>query len=174
MKKFILVTTTLILASSITFAQETKSEEAMEKRSWLKFGVNLGVPVGNASNASSFAAGVELKAQFMQTEHFGLGLGTGYTNYFPKSGATNFGVVPAALFLRVYPASKGFFAGTDIGYGFVTYSGAKGGFYLKPQLGYHNYSWNVFAYYDNVFRSTVDGGDIGNVGIGATYNIRFK
>ena len=137
-------------------------------------GVDLGVLVGNASKVSSFVAGIELKAQFMQTEHVGLGLATGYSNYFAKSGYKNFGVVPLGPFLRLYPQSKGFFAGVDAGYGFITVADAKGGFYLKLPLGYHNYQWNVFGYFDNVFRNTSDGGNIGNVGIGATYNIRFK
>ncbi|MEI9955328.1 MAG: hypothetical protein WDM90_03245 [Ferruginibacter sp.] len=45
--------------------------------------------------------------------------------------------------------------------------------YVKPQLGYHNYAWNLFAFYNQVFRNS---GyiDIQTVGVAATYNIRFK
>ena len=132
------------------------------------------MPVGNISDYSSFTAGLELKGQFLETPHLGIGLTTGYNHYFAKSGYSDFGTVPLGAFIRVYPQSKGFFAGLDLGYSIVTgYDGAVGGFYLKPQLGYHNYNWNFFAYYNNVFRGSADGGDIGSVGLGATYNIRF-
>lgn len=143
--------------------------------SWLKLGANVGVPVGNVSNYSSFTAGLELKGQVLETNYLGLGLTTGYNHYFGKNGVKDFGTIPLGAFLRLYPQSKGFFFGTDLGYSIVTgYDNAKGGFYLKPQLGYHNYDWNVFAFYNNIFRSDVNGGSIGSVGVGATYNIRFS
>ena len=83
--------------------------------------------------------------------------------------------MPFGAFVRYYPASSGFFAGLDGGYSFVTNAnGANGGAYFKPQLGYHNYSWNYFAYYNTILRNDTKGGNINNVGIGATYNIRFK
>lgn len=173
MKKLFFAAIIILIGANATYAQSQK-EENLERRSWLKFGIDLGVPVGNASDVSSFVAGLELKGQLMETEHVGFGLTAAYENYFAKSGFNNFGVVPLGAFLRLYPARQGFFAGVDAGYGIVTYSHATGGFFVKPQLGYHNYNWNVFGYYDNVFRSTSDGGNIGNVGIGATYNIRSK
>jgi|SRR5690348_1994450 len=170
--KTLIITIGLTLMSSVLFAQS--KEEAMEKTSWLKFGADVGVPVGKASNYSSFVAGLELKGQLMEAEHVGLGLTAGYENYFAKSGFRNVGIVPLGGFVRLYPERTGFFAGLDAGYGIITVANAGGGLFLKPQLGYHNYNWNVFAYYDNVFRNTSDGGGIGNVGLGATYNIRFK
>ena len=145
------------------------------RNSWLKLGANIGVPVGNVSNYSSWMAGLELKGQFLETDFLGIGLTTGYNHYFGKNGFDGFGTIPLGAFLRLYPESKGFFFGADLGYSIVTgYEDAKGGFYIKPQLGYHNYDWNLFAYYNNIFRSDINGGDIGSAGIGATYNIRFS
>ncbi|MBS1565329.1 MAG: hypothetical protein JST39_13130 [Bacteroidetes bacterium] len=150
-----------------------QSTTVTPRNSWFKLGVNLGVPVGKTSDYSNFTAGLELKGQVLETNNIGIGIGTGYNHFFAKDGLKDFGIIPLDAFIRVYPESKGFFLGTDAGYGFITgISGATGGFNIKPQLGYHNYSWNVFGYYDGVLRSSTDGGTISSVGIGATYNIR--
>jgi len=173
MNKILVISTAAILFVAVKV--KAQSTEITPRNSWLKLGANLGVPVGNVSNYSSFTAGLELKGQVLETDNFGFGLTTGYNHYFGKNGYSGFGSVPLGVFFRVYPQSKGFFLGTDLGYSFITgIDGAKGGFYVKPQLGYHNYDWNVFAYYNDIVRSMENGGSIGSVGIGATYNIRFS
>jgi len=173
MKKSLL-TAAIVLASVCAFAQDPETE-ITSKNSWLKAGISAGIPVGDADDYSSFVLGLDLKGQLMSTPHLGIGLTTGYNHFFAKDGIEDFGTVPVGAFIRVYPKSKGFFAGTDAGYSFVTgIDGADGGFYVKPQVGYHNYSWNVFGFYNGVFRSETSGGSIQHVGIGATYNIRFN
>jgi hypothetical protein len=173
MKKII-----MIFSAAILFAAgqaKAQSTEVTPRNSWLKAGLNVGVPVGNASHYSNFLAGLELKGQVLETNHIGLGLTTGYNHYFGKDGFDGFCMIPLGAFIRVYPQSQGFFIGTDLGYSFITgVDGAKGGFYIKPQLGYHNYNWNVFAFYNDVIRSDNNGGSIASVGLGATYNIRFS
>ena len=154
---------------------QTNGTDITKRNSWLKVGANIGVPVGNASNYSAVAAGIELKGQLMETNNLGIGLTTGYNHFFPKSGYKGFGTLPLGAFIRVYPQSKGFFAGLDGGYSFVTeLANATGGIYVRPQLGYHNFDWNVFGFYNNIFRSDINGGGIGTLGIGATYNFRFN
>jgi hypothetical protein len=167
---------TVLAVCSIGFARAQNGQtEITPRNSWLKLGANMGAPVGNVSEYAGFTAGLELKGQLMETPHFGLGLTTGYNHFFGKNDFKDFGTIPAGAFIRVYPQKEGFFAGLDGGYSFVTeVDNAKGGGYLRPQLGYHNYNWNIFGYYNNIFRSDLNGGDIGSVGIGATYNIRFR
>lgn len=173
MKKLILATAIVFTAFG-AFAQETPTE-ITSKNSWLKAGLSAGVPVGDLSDVSSFVLGLDLKGQLMSTPHLGIGLTTGYNHFFMKDDFESFGTVPVGGFIRVYPQAKGFFAGTDLGYSFLTNANdADGGFYVKPQIGYHNYSWNLFGYYNGIFRSDNSGGNIQHVGIGATYNIRFK
>lgn len=172
-KKFFVVSAAALLLAAVKV--NAQSTEITPRNSWLKLGANVGVPVGNVSNYSGFTAGLELKGQVLETDYLGLGLTTGYDHYFGKNGYSGFGTIPLGAFLRVYPQRKGFFIGTDIGYSFITgIDGAKGGFYVKPQLGYHNYDWNIFGYYNDIIRSNENGGSIGSVGIGATYNIRFS
>jgi hypothetical protein len=158
---------------ALSQAMAQKTDEVTKKNSWLKAGVNIGVPVGDVSNFTSFAAGVDLSGQYMASKNFGIGIASGYTQFFAKSGYNSFGTIPLGLLLRYYPQYKGFFAGADVGYTFVTTSGATGGMYVKPQLGYHNYDWNLFAFYNQVFRNSGNI-DIQTVGVAATYNIRFK
>lgn len=165
---------TAVMLSAMAVNAQQQPAEITTRNSWLKFGGNVGIPVGNASDVSNFTAGVELKGQLMQTSHVGLGLTTGYNHFFPKENYNGFGIIPVGAFARFYAKSTGFFAGLDGGYSIVTGQGSpKGGAYVRPQLGYHNYDWNVFGFYNNVFRSNTNGGNIESVGIGATYNIRF-
>ncbi len=168
--------------------------QSSDMTNMLKVGINGGaaVPTENASAA----LGVEVAYQNLVTPGFGLGIATGYSHYFGRentvSGVTidnnDFGVVPVAAMVRVYPKQTGFYLGTDLGYGFIT--GDKrvssttgvtterpdGGFYIKPEIGYHNRDWNFAVQYQKVF--TGDEGSIGDqkfnagaLGVGVSYNI---
>lgn len=168
------------------------SAQSLSMKNMLKVGANAGVavPKGNASAA----LGVDVAYQNLVTPGFGLGIATGYTHYFGKEATINnvkvnnndFGVIPVAALVRIYPKKTGFYLGTDLGYGFITGNGkvAKdipaerpdGGFYIKPEIGYHNNDWNFSLQYQKVF--TGDEGKIanqkynaGNIGLGVSYNI---
>ncbi|MGC4056720.1 MAG: hypothetical protein QM743_01160 [Chitinophagaceae bacterium] len=176
MKRIMLICSSLILGTGAVSAQ-TNSEpnsEITKRNSWLKVGLNAGMPLGDASDWSNFTGGVDVSGQFMVTNHFGLGLSTGYNHFFAKAPFSDFGTIPANLLLRYYPKEKGFFAGVDGGYTFYTnVTGETGGFNVKPELGYHNYNWNFYAYYNHIFGSAPMI-DIQTVGIAASYNIRFR
>lgn len=154
-----------------------------EGTNWLKVGVHAGIPVGDANDTSTFALGADVKYQFLNLNSFGIGVATGYTHYFGEDlefqiGDTpviiepgDTGVIPVAALFRYYPTHN-FFVGTDLGYAFVTGDVAdavdtSGGFYYRPEVGYHNDNWNIFAYYAGV------SGDYApaNAGIGINYNI---
>lgn len=170
MKKVILVFA--LLVAGTTFAQNVDIDKVTSNNSWLKIGLNSGIPVSDAGDASSFTLGLDLKGQFLVTPNFGIGVATGYTHFFAKDGGEDFGIVPVAGFARYYFQQKGLFVGTDFGYGFLTnIDNNSGGLYLNPQIGYHNDDWNFFAYYQNTFAE--NDLDIQVVGIGATYNLRF-
>ncbi len=136
--------------------------------------------------------------QNLVTPHFGLGVATGYQHHFAKENDINgtkldnnsFGVVPVAALVRYYPKAEGIYIGTDLGYGVVTgdervaansnVARPDGGFYLKPEVGYHNRNWNIFAHYSKVFtgdKGTINVGNAsqkyntGIIGVGLAYNI---
>lgn len=174
MKK-IIFSLMLVMVLFATYAQNARG---IEDNSRLKLGLNMGVPVGQMGDYNSIALGFEVAGQFLRTDYFGLGVVTGYTQYFKKSkergGGYDFGSIPLGLMLRFYPKSMGFFAGLDTGYTFVTTEiEDDGGFYVRPQVGYHNNDWNIFAFYNQVFNPE-PWVTIQTIGLAATYNIRFK
>lgn len=149
------------------------AEGKAQGTNWLKAGVNVGIPVGDVSKTYSFVLGADLKYQFLGIDSFGFGVSTGYTNFFGKKieGTTvtvpDFGFVPLAGLFRYY-ATKNFFLGTDLGYGFNTVKNGKGGFYYRPEIGYHNKAWNIFAFYQGISLNKISPA---SVGIGINYNI---
>lgn len=168
MKKLILLFTLLIAGT--TFAQNQEVDFNSDN-SWLKIGLNTGLPVGDIDDFSSFSVGLDLRGQYLVTPHFGIGVATGYNHLFGKDGFDDFGIVPLAGFARYYFKPKGLFIGADFGYGYLTNVDIDGGLYVNPQIGYHNRDWNFYAYYQNTFAE--NDFDIQVVGIGATYNLRF-
>lgn len=168
MKKLSLL---FMLIAGFTFT----SAQVGEGTNWLKLGIHAGIPTSGASDYSNFALGVDAKYQFLSVDSFGIGLAAGYTNYFGKEYTNkvgkkekkDFGVVPVAALFRYYP-TQNFFVGTDLGYGFITgRDGSKGGFYYRPEVGYHSNDWNIFLYYAGVSDKT----NVANFGLGFNYNI---
>ncbi len=164
------------------------SAQSADMRNMLKVGVNGGIAVP-AENAGG-TVGVDLSYQNLVTPGFGLGIATGYSHFFGRENGTidnnDFGVVPVAALIRVYPKQTGFYLGTDLGYGFIVGDDKvaannaaerpDGGFYIKPEIGYHNKDWNFSLHYQKTF--TGDKGQIGDqkynagaIGVGLGYNI---
>jgi hypothetical protein len=174
MKKVFLFMIAGLLTGSV-FAQQTNSE-ITKKNAWIKAGIGLGAPVGKLADQSNFALTADVKGQFLSTPHWGVGVATGYTHYFPKTGAENFGSIPVGGFVRYYPARTGVFVGSDVGYSFQTgsHDNSNGGVYVRPQVGYHNRLWNFYGYYNGIFRSMDRGDHLQHVGVGVAYNIMFN
>jgi hypothetical protein len=164
------------------------SAQSAQMNNMIKVGANAGLAV--PSDNVSASVGVDVAYQNLITPGFGLGIATGYTHYFGKSANgydnNDVGVVPVGALIRIYPKQTGFYFGTDLGYGFLvgddkvatnsTVDRPDGGFYIKPEIGYHNRSWNFFVQYQKVFVG--DKGDlpnqdynVGNIGVGFSYNI---
>lgn len=177
MKRLILMSAIAAVATAAQAQDNTttapQNTEITSKNAWLKVGINAGLPVGDASSISILTIGADIRGQFMSTRHFGLGLATGYNHYFGDDPVPDFGAIPLALMLRYYPKAQGIFVGGDIGYSFFTnVPGLTGGFTVKPQIGYHNYDWNFFAFYNHIFTAS-PADDVQSVGVTAAYNVRF-
>lgn len=164
------------------------SAQSVSMNNMIKVGATAGIAV--PSENLSAAVGVDVAYQNLITPGFGLGIATGYTHYFAtdNNGYKNndVGVVPVAALFRIYPKKTGFYFGADLGYGFLvgddkvasnyTEDRPDGGFYLKPEIGYHNRDWNFFLQYQKVFTGTkgnVANQDynVGSIGAGFSYNI---
>ncbi|WP_234111605.1 MULTISPECIES: hypothetical protein [Chryseobacterium] len=181
-----------ILATALISAGLLSAQNA-DMTNMLKIGANVGLAVP-AENASA-NLGFDLSYQNLVTPGFGLGIATGYSHFFGRDNSVDgvtiknndFGVVPLAALIRIYPKQYGFYFGTDLGYGFIV--GDKkvasnlgspdrpdGGFYIKPEIGYHNQDWNFALQYQKTFTGST--GEIGSqkysagaLGVGIGYNI---
>ncbi len=154
----------------IFYGQNT---EITPDNSWFKLGVTAGMPVGDTSDFSTFALGADVRGQYLVNPNFGIGIASGYHHFFGKDEVDDFGMIPLAAFGRYYFDEAGWFIGLDVGYGFLTnVENNSGGLYLNPQLGYNTYHWNFYLYYQHA--ETENSTKIQTVGLGVTYNIRFK
>jgi hypothetical protein len=175
MKGFMVSALALCMITGATAQNTPEHKDNLNSRtSWLKAGVSAGIPVGNTAAYSSFTAGAIVNAQMMANPHLGLGLTSGYSHYFGKNGGQDFGAIPLGALVRYYAHEPGLLAGTDLGYTFTTnIPGSTGGFYVKPQLGWNNYDWNIYGFYNHVFANKGIG-DLQSLGLAVTYNIRFN
>jgi len=101
-------------------------------------GVNFGLPVGDASDISSFTLGGEAQGEYKFNSAGSLVFTSGYTHFFGKDLGlgvkVNYGAVPVLAGARYYPSKK-FFGGAQEGYAFFTGDASDGGFAYKPQIG---------------------------------------
>lgn len=170
MKKAVLVLATLFFGFGQ--AQEISNVEITPKNSWFKAGLTTGLPMGDSKDFASFNLGVDVRAQYLFNPHFGIGFASGYNHFFGKDDFDDFGVIPLAAFARYYFQKEGLFIGTDLGFGYLTnVEDNTGGLYFNPQIGYHNEDWNFYGFYQNTFSENAN---IRSLGVGVTYNIRFK
>lgn len=166
MKKQILFLTIAIFTIYYSNAQ-------LKGTNWLKAGVNFGIPIADTANSSNFVAGIDLKYQFLGINSFGFGVATGYSNYFGKKNLktsekySDFSFIPVAGLLRYYVTNR-FFMGGDVGYAFSTAKNTSNGFYYRPEIGYHNKAWNIYAFYQGV---SLEKTSPASIGIGINYNI---
>src|SRR5690606_41200611 len=132
MKKIVLV----LSLFTATFAFSQENIEIIPDNAWFKAGVKVGVPIGDVADFSSVTAGVDFRGQYLVNPNFGIGIASGYSHFFGKDGADDFGLIPLAGFARYYPQTEGIFFGADFGYGFLTnVENIDGGLYLNPQIG---------------------------------------
>ncbi|MFT3901634.1 MAG: hypothetical protein QM727_00520 [Niabella sp.] len=188
----------LALGAVLMVANGYAHAQYVSMKNTLKVEALGGVAVPSNNAAANIGVGVAY--QNLVTRHLGVGIATGYSHFIGQKNTVggvkldnnDFGVVPVAALVRYYPQSKGVYVGTDLGYGFitgkenVTTSGSynaempTGGFYLKPEIGYHNRHWNFFAHYAKVFTGSDGKVKVGNdsqkfsagsIGVGVAYNI---
>lgn len=166
----------LVVISISTYSNaQVDLNQADETNTWLKVGLNTAVPVSDFSRTNSFGFGVDVSLQFLETKSSGIGVKVGYLHYLGKGSNANVGILPLALMFRYYPESFGWFGGLELGYAFINgMDNTSGGIFVRPQLGLHYDFWNFFVYYDLIVTDESNVADLQSLGVGATYNIRFK
>ncbi|WP_300671918.1 outer membrane beta-barrel protein [Soonwooa sp.] len=148
---------------------------AMNAQSGFKLGANIGLPVGDASNTSSFTAGVDASYLWPIATDFNLGLASGYNIYFGKDVDTGYGTIKMPNLNIVPIAASGQYRFTpefsltvDLGYAFAFADGnSDGGFYYAPKAAYHFGPSEVNLSYRGISQN---GGNGGSVNLGYAYS----
>ena len=93
----------------ILFSAYTSNAQDTSYQNMIKVGLNGGASLPMENAAAS--VGVDLGYQHLVTPGFGVGIMTGYNQYFGREndGIENndFGVIPVAALLRFYPKQTG-------------------------------------------------------------------
>ncbi len=131
-----------------------------------KGGVHIGLPVGDFSDFTSFAAGADLSYTWEVADNFTAGVATGYSAFFGKDGGDGFGFIPLAG-TASYKVSDNIFLGADLGYGLgVNPSGFDGGFLYQPKIGYAAEKFDVYAGYRGLSNNGVT---LASINLGFSY-----
>ena len=115
----------------------------LQAQEGFRAGINVALPVGDASDVSSFSLGLDVNYLWEVAESFDAGLAAGFTNAFGKEIDTGVGSVSIddVQFLPIAAAGR-FHAtdqirlGADLGYAIGISDGNDGGFYYRPMVGY--------------------------------------
>jgi len=171
---YIIIFVLSLLIANNAMSQSPDLSKVSSENTWFKVGLNAGVPLQPTN--SSFILGLDASLQFLETKASGIGIKSGYSNYFSADETLkDIGEVPLAIMYRFYPESTGFFTGVDVGYSFLFNApNTNGGFMGRPHAGYHSENWNIFAYYNLVLIQEDNNENIQSVGVSVTRNIRLR
>ncbi|WP_345212617.1 hypothetical protein [Mucilaginibacter gynuensis] len=144
MKKFLF---SLVVLGGTVFSSFSQTTPADKGR--FNVGLELGAPVGDASEGFSFVIGASLKYEHPVVENFFLTGSAGYSNFRIKSdykvegGKSGFGFIPVKVGGKYY-FQKGFFGEAQFGAVFSTEEGMGTAFAYSPGIGY-SFTDNVEA-----------------------------
>lgn len=156
MKKLTKLAAAALTGVALLIGSNVKAQTTPSSAFRLGFGLEAGVPTGNASNVSNFTLGGTARLQYGLTNDLALTLTSGYYSFFGKSytvGTTkvdgpNFGVVPLKAGIKAFFAENLYF-GAELGAGFETSTGGNTKFLAAPGLGWANKKWDISARYEN-------------------------
>lgn len=139
-----------------------------------KIGVNLGFPVGDASDFTSISFGADIAYLWSVAPQFKAGLTAGYLNYTGKKEhgekRDNLGFIPIAATAQ-YSLAPEFFVGADLGYALgVSPSESKGGFYYLPKVGYQTNLFEAYVGYKGISNKFKASGNIGGTDFSISKN----
>ena len=149
----------------------------MQAQQGFQIGANLALPVGDASDFSSFSIGLDARYMWNVADSFDAGVAGGFTNAFGKEfDVPGFGTVEAEdiQFLPLaaagrFHASDQFRVGADIGYAVGINDGNDGGFYYRPHIAYGlSDKVELNLSYTGV---SLDGGSWDTLGLGVLFGL---
>jgi hypothetical protein len=161
--------------AALFFFNTAKAQTTPAGKFNLNFGIETGLPTGNASNYSTFTLGGTGRLQYGITDNLAVMATIGAYHVFSKidpitgNRYASYGVGPIKGGLKYFFVPNIYFA-AEVGIGReVTEQGFVGGqtkLLLAPGVGYGNKHWDFGVRYESL---TGDGNDYGVVGLRIAY-----
>jgi hypothetical protein len=171
MKKLSNLLATAVVAGAIFLgtsarAQTTPATSANPNPWRLGFGIEGGIPTGDAHPSSGFELGGTARLQYDITSNFALMLTSGYTNYFIKSDyrvagdPSGLGIIPIKLGVK-YFFVPGLYVSGEAGAGLETNYAKNTKLILSPAVGWANEHWDIGVNYTNYSGQSDNFGSVG-------------
>ncbi|MES2485378.1 MAG: hypothetical protein V4581_05425 [Bacteroidota bacterium] len=132
-----------------------------------RLGAHGALPIGKASDVSSFNVGADASYLWQVHEIVAIGVATGYSTYLGKKDFDNYSFVPVAFSGRVKQGESLFYT-ADVGYAIALQDGADGGLYYQGKIGWTNSKLDIFIFYKGV---SSDGNSLDCIGAGLAFKI---
>jgi hypothetical protein len=155
-----------IFLGSSAKAQTTPATSADPNPWRLGFGIEGGIPTGDAHPSSGFELGGSVRLQYDITSAVAITLTSGYNNFFIKNDyrspgdPSSQGIVPAKLGIKWFFIPKFYVAG-EAGAGFETNYGDNTKLILSPAVGWANKHWDVGVNYTSYSGQSDSYGSVG-------------
>lgn len=134
-----------------------------------QFGVNAGIPVGDAEDYSNFQLGADVAYLFGIAGVIEVGPLLGYSRFFAEDMETQFGSIEAEDVSFLPIAASGrlglglFFLGADLGYALNLDGDGEGGFYYRPKIGVGLVGISIIGSYSGISNN---GNSLSSVNLG--------
>ena len=173
MRRILLLAVLIVSAATASFAQTSKSSSGGK----FSIGVDPGLPVGSASDYSSFAIGGDLKYSIPAAQNFDVSLSAGYSVFIGKTvdflgqpvKADNLKAIPVKVGGRYnFNGTTGFFGEFAVGAAFIQDGGGTA-FVYAPGIGYAlDGGFEIGVRYEGWSKN----GSIGQIGARLAYNFQ--
>ena len=133
--KLVLLVVLFVVTLSVSAQNSAKGSD--EKPFKIGAGAMIGLPVGDVSNFTSLAYGIDLMGEYAVDPSFGVTLSAGYLDFAKKSGFSGFkmGLIPVLVGGKYY-FSEQFYGSAQVGISLSTQSGGGSAFTFAPGIGY--------------------------------------
>ncbi|SIQ34145.1 hypothetical protein SAMN05880574_110104 [Chryseobacterium sp. RU37D] len=122
----------------------------MQAQEGFRLGGHVGAPLGDASDAASFTIGVEAAYMWNITKGLDIGATTGYSHFFGKDNADDFGFIPIAVSGKYKFDKLPLFVEMDLGAAISTRNYINSGLYIAPRVGYQMKNAELYLGFQNI------------------------
>lgn len=156
MKKSSKLIVTVFAVAAMFFTTNLKAQTTPANAWRLGFGVDAGIPTGNAKIGTTFILGGTGRLQYGLSNNFAITLTSGAYHFFPKMipgenvRYNSYGIIPIKLGIKEFFTQSIYF-GAEAGAALEETDNGSGPtrLILSPALGYANEHWDAGVRYEN-------------------------